>query len=367
MSADELKRLEKEFEAKRKKLLEMQEQAKMETVQEAKMQMMPPPSPAGAAAPMARMALAKPVSSAMPLTLSASSSMSSAAPPGSPSLGMKMKKSASASRARGGRSAEKDMRASSLSGLTDGAAGDDSDLEDAENESGGGGGSGGGGANAFAGADIAMRSNFCPLAAFKPSVVTDKDGRALIEVTLPDSLSSYRVWVVAATRDQFGFAESSVVVQIPVMLRPSPPRFLNFGDTAHVSCVLNNQTDKKLDVAVGLRASNLELSQSVVSYRVTLEPGLRGYVTFPIKTMVSLAFFELSCFCAASHQVMRCALCEQMSGVARMQFFLACASEAFSDAAEIEVPVYTPATSEAFATYGDVDGNAVIAQTIKVS
>ncbi|HMB24902.1 MAG TPA: hypothetical protein VKP08_18790, partial [Anaerolineales bacterium] len=46
-----------------------------------------------------------------------------------------------------------------------------------------------------------------------------------------------------------------------------------------------------------------------------------------------------------------------MAGTARIQF--AAASGKYADAATIELPVYTPATSEAFATYGVIDEGAV--------
>lgn len=41
-----------------------------------------------------------------------------------------------------------------------------------------------------------------------------------------------------------------------------------------------------------------------------------------------------------------------LAGTARFQFV--CTSGTFADATEVSFPVFTPATSEAFATYGDV-------------
>src|SRR6185295_7465950 len=49
-------------------------------------------------------------------------------------------------------------------------------------------------------------------------------------------------------------------------------------------------------------------------------------------------------------------------GTARVQ--IAAVSGHWSDAAEIELPVWTPATTEAFATYGEID-EGVIAQPVK--
>ena len=45
-----------------------------------------------------------------------------------------------------------------------------------------------------------------------------------------------------------------------------------------------------------------------------------------------------------------------MAGTARLQFV---AAHAGSDAASLSLPVWTPATTEAFATYGEIDGKAL--------
>src|SRR4029079_13500875 len=51
------------------------------------------------------------------------------------------------------------------------------------------------------------------------------------------------------------------------------------------------------------------------------------------------------------------------AGTARFQ--IAVSSGNFSDAAEISLPVWTPATTEAFATYGTTDENGAIVQPVQ--
>ena len=103
---------------------------------------------------------------------------------------------------------------------------------------------------------IEVRSNFAAIANFTPSVVTDKHGNVSVEFKLPDSLTKYRVWAVAVTGRQFGLGEDTVVAKLPFMVRPSFPRFLNLGDKAECSVVLQNQTDQDLVVRVAARCSN---------------------------------------------------------------------------------------------------------------
>jgi uncharacterized protein YfaS (alpha-2-macroglobulin family) len=180
-------------------------------------------------------------------------------------------------------------------------------------------------------APIRMRTDFDPLATFAPAVRTDAGGRAQVEVTLPDNLTRYRVMVVAvAGGSQFGSAEANLVARLPLMVRPSAPRFLNFGDQFELPVVLQNQTDEPLTVDVVLRASNVELTGNP-GQRVTVPARDRVEVRFPATTI--------------------------MPGTARAQ--IAAVSGAFADAATLELPVYTPATTEAFATYGVVDEGAV--------
>lgn len=184
---------------------------------------------------------------------------------------------------------------------------------------------------------IQVRSNFDPLATFAPTVHTDSDGRAQVEVQLPDNLTRYRIMVVAvAGGKQFGTAESNLTARLPLMVRPSAPRFLNFGDQFELPIVVQNQTDQPMEVQVVAQVSNLELTAGA-GQSVTVPANDRVEVRFPATT------FD--------------------PGTARIQ--VAAVSGSFADAATIELPVYTPATTEAFATYGVIDEGAV-AQPVAV-
>jgi uncharacterized protein YfaS (alpha-2-macroglobulin family) len=196
---------------------------------------------------------------------------------------------------------------------------------------------------AFAAADgesaggdpIEVRANFDALAVFEPEVKTGPDGTATIDVPLPDSLTRYRVMVVVvAGVDQFGSTESNITARLPLMARPSAPRFLNFGDRFELPVVIQNQTNEDLEVDAVIQTANLSLTGGA-GQRVTVPANDRVEVRFP----------------AAAEDV----------GTAR--FRVAVVSGDYADAATVSLPVYTPATTEAFATYGVVD-DGVIAQPV---
>ncbi len=190
------------------------------------------------------------------------------------------------------------------------------------------------------GADaIGLREDFNPLAAFVPALTTDSEGRVRAEMSLPDNLTRYRVMAVAvAGATQYGTSESAITARLPLMVRPSAPRFLNFGDEIELPVVLQNQTDEAMTVEVAVDASNLELRAG------------RGYaVEVPANDRVAVRFP------AAARQ----------AGKARYQ--VAAGAGDHADAARGELPVWTPATTEAFATYGVIDEGALVQPMIAPS
>ncbi|MGD2217411.1 MAG: carboxypeptidase regulatory-like domain-containing protein, partial [Gemmatimonadales bacterium] len=94
-------------------------------------------------------------------------------------------------------------------------------------------------------AGIRLRTDFAALAVFVGSARTDANGRVEIPVRVPDNLTRYRVIALAAAgAKQFGKGESTITVGLPLMARPSAPRFLNFGDRVEFPVVVQNRTDE---------------------------------------------------------------------------------------------------------------------------
>ncbi len=187
---------------------------------------------------------------------------------------------------------------------------------------------GGGGAGADGGSKpIKVRSDFNPLALFKEVAQTDEKGHVRIKVKVPDSLTRYRVmvWAVSGV-EKAGTGDSNVTARLPLMVRPSLPRFLNCGDRPELPVVLQNQTDEPLEAEVAIRSNGLKLPE-IPGGAVTVPANDRVEVRFPSETI--------------------------SAGTATIQ--LAAASGSFADAADANLPVYTPATTEAFATYGQLD------------
>ena len=181
------------------------------------------------------------------------------------------------------------------------------------------------------GLQVEVRQNLDALALFDPEVATDATGSATVEFELPDNLTRYRVMTVAVDgAERFGSGESAITARLPLQVRPSAPRFLNFGDRFELPIVVQNQTDSPAEVDVVVQSANLNLEGSA-GRRITVPANDRVEVRFGAST----------------------------SSVGTARFRVAAISGDDADAQEVSLPVYTPATSEAFATYGVLDSGVV--------
>ncbi len=186
------------------------------------------------------------------------------------------------------------------------------------------------------GTPISERKNFNALALFVPSATTDADGHATVDVPLPDSLTRYRVMLVAVAGDaQFGSADTNITAALPLTVRPSAPRFLNFGDTLELPVLLQNQTDTALTTDVVLQAGNLTIT-GPAGKQVRVPAHGRIEVHFPVSA--------------------------DKAGTAK--FRVAAVSGDDADAAVVELPVYMPTTTETFASYGVVNGGRTLQQPV---
>ncbi len=184
---------------------------------------------------------------------------------------------------------------------------------------------------------VKLRTLLKTTAYFNPEVMTDETGKASLEIDMPENLTTFRVMAVAVdpeVADRFGSADTSVVVRKPIMVRPSMPRFANYGDKFKGTVMVDNQTDVDQAVLVGTRGLNV-LFEGKTEQQVTIPAGESRAVSFPM----------------ATDQV----------GNLRLQF--AALANGGRDATEVTLPVNYPATRQAFATYGMTDANVV--QTVQ--
>ena len=122
--------------------------------------------------------------------------------------------------------------------------------------------------------EIELRGNFKFTAYWNPSVVTDENGDAQVDFTLPDNLTTFRIMAVAQTKDsRFGRGETTFRVSKPLLLQAALPRFARVGDHFQGGIVIQNHSDKKYDVSVTCEADGILLQEKNVLRTISLEPG----------------------------------------------------------------------------------------------
>jgi uncharacterized protein YfaS (alpha-2-macroglobulin family) len=108
-----------------------------------------------------------------------------------------------------------------------------------------------------------LRKDFRVLAFWLGSIVTDAKGRAKTEITLPESLTTYRIMAVAGDKQsRFGFDDAEIRINKPLMLTPAWPRFMAVGDKAHFGGVVHNQLKSAGKATVSIES----LDPSVLSF-----------------------------------------------------------------------------------------------------
>ncbi|HYR27521.1 MAG TPA: MG2 domain-containing protein, partial [Thermoanaerobaculia bacterium] len=188
---------------------------------------------------------------------------------------------------------------------------------------------GGGGRDAGPGT---LRKDFRVLAFWVGSLVTDAKGRAKTEVTLPDSLSTYRIMAVAGDKQsRFGGADSEIRINKPLMLTPAWPRFLHVGDTAHFGGVVHNQLAKGGKATVSIES----LDPHILSFS-----GGQTIVSVQSKTPLEVRFDATA----------------KAVGIARVRMRVAMGKE--TDAFEQTIPVQVMISPETVAAYGEANPRA---------
>jgi uncharacterized protein YfaS (alpha-2-macroglobulin family) len=159
-------------------------------------------------------------------------------------------------------------------------------------------------------APAAIRSDFAETAFWRPQLLTGPDGSASIEFTVPDSVTSWNVWVHAVTRDlQGGSVHKEAQSVKELMVRPYLPRFLREGDRAELKVVVNNASSRELKGRVHLDILDPETDQSLLK-NFGLESGAEiqpfgvaagkgANLTFPITAPIKVGLVAFKVTAAA--------------------------------------------------------------------
>ncbi|MFT5172373.1 MAG: hypothetical protein ACI8W7_000537, partial [Gammaproteobacteria bacterium] len=138
-----------------------------------------------------------------------------------------------------------------------------------------------------AGQALGLRDLFKFVSYWNPSVSADANGRASIEVSLPDNLTGWRVLAMAATdADRLGLGEATFKVNKDTELRPVMPNHVRAGDRFDGTFTVLNRSAAARTLHVTLSASGSALAaQSEVEHTVTVAAFARARVAISVATV----------------------------------------------------------------------------------
>ncbi|MEE8390555.1 MAG: alpha-2-macroglobulin family protein, partial [Anaerolineae bacterium] len=127
---------------------------------------------------------------------------------------------------------------------------------------------------------VELRKEFEDTAFWDATVVTDRAGRATVEIEMPDNLTTWvfrGVGITAGT--EVGEATIDFLVTKPLLVRPVTPRFFVVGDRAQLAALVSNNTGEAQEVEVTLHAEGLRVDESA-DQQISIPAGGEAKVTW---------------------------------------------------------------------------------------
>jgi len=164
--------------------------------------------------------------------------------------------------------------------------------------------------------DIDIRRKFKDTAYWNPYIITDKNGEAIIDVELPDNLTTWRAKTVAITNDTLvGTGINKIKTSKPLIARLIIPRFLVEDDILFISGIIHNYTEKTQNLKVVLNGEGFELFDKN-DVEISVEPNKEKKINWQIK----------------------------VKDVEKAKFTLVAWNSEVNDGMELEIPVYLHGT-----------------------
>jgi hypothetical protein len=122
-----------------------------------------------------------------------------------------------------------------------------------------------------------------PVAFWSCPLTADRDGNARVSFKVPEFQGALRIMAVAIDVDRFGSSFRLTRVRDPLVLLPTLPRILSFGETLQVPVTVRNDTPKPGTIQVGLTAEG-PVTIEKAAQAVEIPVGREKTVYFTVKT-----------------------------------------------------------------------------------
>ena len=127
--------------------------------------------------------------------------------------------------------------------------------------------------------DIKIRTSFPDTSVGLPSLRADGGGKVRVPVRLPDTVTSWRLEALAATRNaEVGSAKDSVISKMDYFVKAAPPPEVTVGDEITLSMVVFNNMDEAVESRVCVSSSTERCGLSSSKFKIVSGE--------PVKTVV---------------------------------------------------------------------------------
>lgn len=132
--------------------------------------------------------------------------------------------------------------------------------------------------------EVELRGDFKFTAHWDPSLLTDGEGKATVNFTLPDNLTTFRIMAIAQSVDShFGRSQKTFKVSKPLLLRASFPRFARLGDEFDGGVVIHNHTADEGEVTLNCEIEGIQLLDKSNVKKFPLSSGEGKEILFSFK------------------------------------------------------------------------------------
>ncbi|WP_020530697.1 MG2 domain-containing protein [Flexithrix dorotheae] len=106
--------------------------------------------------------------------------------------------------------------------------------------------------------EATIRKDFQDAIYWNPGLVTDENGEVVVNIKLPDNLTTWRTTAKVITQDtKVGQTMAKIVVTKDLLVRIETPRFINLGDEMLIATNIHNYLSKAKKVKVALKTDGI--------------------------------------------------------------------------------------------------------------
>jgi len=186
---------------------------------------------------------------------------------------------------------------------------------------------------------VTVRKNFKTVPYWKPDIIVDKSGQAVVSFTMSDDLTNFAVRAVAVSGpDRFGVGKSQVKVRLPLIVQPSLPRFVRPGDKIIAGGVVRVIEGGGGDAKFTTELQGLKFTGNGLSGECKLD-----------KTKPSLLKAEMT-----ADDIRYDSLGNQLNDSVRFKMSVVRLSDKISDAFSISLPIITDRYPVEYDTFAEI-------------